>query len=309
MQGPVALFADPVFLGHDPGPGHPERADRLRAVARALDAPEFAGLDRRAAPAATRAELERVHTPAHVDRVLAAVPREGYARIDGDTVVSPGSRAAALAAAGAVRAAVDAVAGVAARRAFCAVRPPGHHAEPDRAMGFCLFDNAAIGAAHALAAHGVERVAIVDFDVHHGNGTQAAFANDPRALFASSHQSPLYPGTGAASETGIGNLVNMPLPAGTGGAGFRAAWERAALGRLAAFHPQLVVVSAGFDGHRRDPLAGLELEAGDFAWITRRLCEIADESCAGRVVSTLEGGYDLDALAASAAAHVAALAE
>lgn len=304
----LTLFSHPACAGHDTGPGHPESAERLRAVERALAAPRFAALDRRTAPRAARSQLERVHTPAAVERVLAAVPDEGYAHIDGDTVVSPGSGEAALRAAGAACAAVDAVLGGAARRAFCAVRPPGHHAEPDRAMGFCLFNNAAVGAAHALAAHGLQRVAVLDFDVHHGNGTQAAFAKEARVLFVSSHQSPLYPGTGAASETGVGNIVNMPLAAGTEGAGFRAAWD-GAFDRVESFHPELIVVSAGFDAHRRDPLAGLALVEEDFAWITRRIAGVADGSCAGRVVSTLEGGYDLNALAASAAAHVAALME
>ena len=308
MQGTMALFSHPACADHDTGPGHPERAERLRAVERALAAPRFAALDRREAPPATRAQLERIHAPAAVERTLAAIPREGYAHIDGDTVVSPGSREAALRAAGAACAAVDAVLDGEARRAFCAVRPPGHHAEPDRAMGFCLFNNAAIGAAHALAAHGLQRVAVLDFDVHHGNGTQAAFERDARALFVSSHQSPLYPGTGAASETGVGNIVNMPLAAGATGAVFRAAWE-GAFDRVDAFHPELIVVSAGFDAHRRDPLAGLALVEEDFAWISRRIAEAADSSCVGRVVSTLEGGYDLEALAASAAAHVAALME
>ncbi len=304
----LAIFDDPVFLNHDTGVGHPERADRLRAVAGALAAPEFLSLPRRSAPAALREQLERVHRPAMIDRVLAAVPAQGHAWIDGDTVVSPGSREAALCAAGAVCAAVDMVLTEAIPRAFCAVRPPGHHAEPDRAMGFCLFNNVAIGAAHALAVHGLPRVAIVDFDVHHGNGTQAAFAREPRVLFASSHQAPFYPGTGAASETGVGNLVNMPLRAGAGSSEFRAAWEGRFFNRLAAFHPSLILISAGFDAHRRDPLAGLELGEEDYAWITRRLREIADESCDGRMVSALEGGYDLDALAASVAAHVAELA-
>ncbi len=307
MQEPLTIFTDPAFLGHDTGAGHPESAERLRAIADALAAPRFGSLPRRPAPEAARAQLERVHTSAMIDGVLAAIPREGHARIDGDTVVSPGSRAAALRAAGAVCAAVDAVLGGETRRAFCAVRPPGHHAEPDRAMGFCLFNNIAVGAAHALAAHDLERVAILDFDVHHGNGTQAAFARRPQVLFASSHQSPLYPGTGAASETGIGNIVNMPLPPGAGGVAFRAVWERF-FARLAAFHPALILMSAGFDGHRRDPLANLELVEDDYGWIAERACEVADDSCAGRVVSVLEGGYDLPALAASAAAHVAALA-
>lgn len=308
MPTEVAIFTAPACLEHDTGPGHPERADRLRAVEEALSAPAFAACERRAAPSARRAWIERVHPPRAVDNVLAAIPERGYARIDGDTVVSPGSRAAALHAAGAVCAAVEAVFDGAARRAFCAVRPPGHHAEPERAMGFCLFNSVAIGAMHALAARGAGRVAIVDFDVHHGNGTQAAFAAEPRVLFGSSHQSPLYPGTGAASETGVGNIVNMPLAPGAGGAEFRAAWESAFFDRLAAFHPSLILVSAGFDAHRRDPLAALELVEDDYVWITRRLCAIADDSCEGRIVSALEGGYDLAALAASVDAHVSTLA-
>lgn len=308
MPTEAAIFAAPACLEHDTGPGHPERADRLRAVEEALAAPAFAACERRAAPPARRAWIERVHPPRAVENVFAAIPERGYARIDGDTVVSPGSRAAALHAAGAVCAAVEAVFDGAAKRAFCAVRPPGHHAEPERAMGFCLFNNVAIGAMHALAARGAGRVAIVDFDVHHGNGTQAAFESDPRVLFGSSHQSPLYPGTGAASETGVGNVVNMPLAPGAGGTEFRAAWEGAFFDRLAAFHPSLILVSAGFDAHRRDPLAALELVEDDYVWITRRLCAIADDSCGGRIVSALEGGYDLAALGASAAAHVSALA-
>ena len=251
----LALFSHPACAGHDTGPGHPESAERLRAVERALSAPRFAALDRRTAPRAARAQLGRVHKPAAMERVFAAIPGEGYAHIDGDTVVSPGSGEAALRAAGAACAAVDAVLDGAARRAFCAVRPPGHHAEPDRAMGFCLFNNAAIGAAHALAAHGLQRVAVLDFDVHHGNGTQAAFAEEARVLFVSSHQSPLYPGTGAASETGVGNIVNMPLAPGTDGAGFRAAWE-GAFDRVESFHPGLIVVSAGSDARpQRGPRA------------------------------------------------------
>jgi acetoin utilization deacetylase AcuC-like enzyme len=204
-------------------------------------------------------------------------------------------------------AAVDAGLDGSAGRAFCAVRPPGHHATADQAMGFCLFNNIAVAAAHALAEHGLERVAIADFDVHHGNGTQDIFAHEPRVLFASSHQSPLYPGSGSADETGLGNLLNAPLPPGTGSQAFRRTWEDVLLPRLDAFRPQLLLVSAGFDAHRADPLAQLQLETDDYAWLTARLLEIARAHASGRIVSTLEGGYDLDALAASAAAHVSAL--
>jgi acetoin utilization deacetylase AcuC-like enzyme len=235
---------------------------------------------------------------------MSAIPAEGHAALDPDTIVSPGSGEAALRAAGAVRAAVDAVMAGEAANAFCAVRPPGHHAEPERAMGFCLFNNVAIGAAHARRRHGYARVAVVDFDVHHGNGTQAAFAADSAFFYASTHQDHFYPGTGAADETGVGNIVNVPLPAGAGSAPFRAAYERTILPALATFRPEFLLISAGFDAHRRDPLAQLMLEEADYSWVTERLLDIAASHAGGRIVSTLEGGYDLTALAASAAAHV-----
>jgi acetoin utilization deacetylase AcuC-like enzyme len=303
----LRLYTHPACLQHDPGPGHPESPARLRAVLAALDRDRFAALDRVEAPRAGVAALERVHDRAHVARILACAPAEGTVRLDEDTLMSPASAEAALRAAGAVLAAVDAVLEERAGRAFCAVRPPGHHATADQAMGFCLFNNVAVGAAHALAAHGVGRVAIADFDVHHGNGTQDIFAREPRVLFVSSHQSPLYPGSGGADETGTGNLLNAPLPAGTASAAFRQAWEERLLPRLDAFRPELLLVSAGFDAHRADPLAELELATDDYAWLTLRLVEIARTHAGGRVVSTLEGGYDLAALGASAAAHVAAL--
>ncbi len=239
--------------------------------------------------------------------MLAAVPERGYAGIDADTILSPGSGEAALRAAGAAVAAVDAVVAGEARNAFCAVRPPGHHAEPGRAMGFCLFNNVAIGAARARAVHGLDRVAVIDFDVHHGNGTQASFERDPSLFYASTHQSPLYPGTGARSERGVGNIVNVPLPPMAGSAEFRRGVEASILPALDAFAPDLVMVSAGFDAHRRDPLAQLMLVEEDYAWVTQRLLECAARHARGRLVSTLEGGYDLGALGASAAAHVRAL--
>jgi acetoin utilization deacetylase AcuC-like enzyme len=247
-----------------------------------------------------------VHVAKYVAFVLKNVPTDGYVAIDGDTVMSPASGEAALRAAGALTAAVDAVIGGEAQTAFCAVRPPGHHAEPTRGMGFCFFNNVAIAARHARAA-GLQRVGIVDFDVHHGNGTQAAFWDDGSVFFASSHQYPLYPGTGAADERGVGNIVNLPLRPGSAGMQFRAGWEREILPALDSFKPELVLISAGFDAHTRDPLANLELTEDDFAWVTARLREIAAKHAGGRIVSTLEGGYDLQALAGSAAAHVTEL--
>ena len=303
----LRLYTHPACLQHDPGAGHPESPARLRAVLEGLDRDRFAALDRLEAPRASREALERVHEPAYVARILASAPAQGVVRLDEDTLMSPGSTEAALRAAGAVTTAVDAVLGGTAVRAFCAVRPPGHHATANQAMGFCLFNNVAVGAMHALAAHGLERVAIADFDVHHGNGTQDIFAGEPRVLFASSHQWPLYPGSGAAQETGVGNLCNAPLPPGTGPQGFRQAWSEQLLPRLDAFAPQLLLVSAGFDAHRADPLAALQLGAEDYAWLTGQLVDLALRHADGRIVSTLEGGYDLPALAASAAAHVEAL--
>jgi len=303
----LRLYTHPACLQHDPGPAHPESPARLRAVLAALDRDRFAALDRIEAPRASHEALTRVHAPAYVERILASAPATGTLRLDEDTLMSPHSAEAALRAAGALVAAIDAVMNDPASRAFCAVRPPGHHATADQAMGFCLFNNVAVGAAHALAAHGLARVAIADFDVHHGNGTQDIFAAEPRVLFLSSHQSPLYPGSGEAQETGVGNLVNAPLPAGTGSQAFRRVWEERLLPRLDAFAPQLLLISAGFDAHRADPLAQLQLDADDYAWLTTQLVDVARAHAGGRVVSTLEGGYDLDALAASVAAHVSAL--
>jgi len=301
------LFSHPACLEHDPGPHHPESAARLRAVLAALDDPEFAGLERREAPEAALDDLLRVHSRRHVERTLGAVPRFGHVGIDADTILSPASGTAALHAAGAVAAAVDAVVTKEADNAFCAVRPPGHHAEPERAMGFCLLNNAAIGALRAREVHGLARAAVIDFDVHHGNGTQAAFETDGSLFYASTHQSPLYPGTGAADETGVGNIVNVPLRPMSGSGPFRLAMTERILPALDAFRPNLVVVSAGFDGHRSDPLAQLLLDEQDYAWVTDKLLEIAARHAEGRLVATLEGGYDLTALGASVAAHVRAL--
>jgi acetoin utilization deacetylase AcuC-like enzyme len=304
----VLLYTHPSCLAHDPGKGHPESPSRLRAVLDALDDSRFTELVRREAPRATRAQLARVHAGSLIDAVFAAAPSSGHAQLDADTAMSPDSLEAALRAAGATCAAVDALIDGTDTRAFCAVRPPGHHATRDTAMGFCLFNNIAAGVAQALA-RGIERVVIMDFDVHHGNGTQDIFWNEPRVLYASTHQSPLYPGTGARAEIGAGNIVNVPLPPGAGSAEFRSAFTAAIAPALRDFHPQLVMISAGFDAHRLDPLASLEFEAGDFAWVTRELVGIAREHAKGRVVSTLEGGYSLTALRESTAAHVGALME
>lgn len=304
---PTALYTHAACLQHDTGPGHPERIQRLDAILRVLDDPLYGDLLRCEAPEASRAQLERVHTHAYVEEVFAAIPGMGRAEIDGDTVLSPGSGGAALRAAGAVTAAVGAVMQGKVKNAFCAVRPPGHHAERDLAMGFCIFNNVAVGAAEALDAYNLKRVAIIDFDVHHGNGTQHIFAQDPRVLYVSSHQMPLYPGTGARHEKGVGNICNAPLAPYAGSAEFRDAMEEIALPAIERFKPEFLLISAGFDAHRADPLAALELETEDYTWITEQLCALADNLCEGRVVSTLEGGYDLNALAESTAAHVTAL--
>ncbi|HEV2300108.1 MAG TPA: histone deacetylase family protein [Stellaceae bacterium] len=301
------LYSHPACLEHDPGSHHPEGPARLRAVLEALAEPEFARLERREAPQVSFEDLLRAHPRRHVERILGAVPRLGHVGIDADTVLSPGSGEAAMRAAGGVAAAVDAVVAGEADNAFCAVRPPGHHAEPGRSMGFCLFNNVVVGALRAREAHGLERVAVVDFDVHHGNGTQAAFAAADSLFYASTHQYPLYPGTGAANETGVGNIVNVPLRPMSGSSQFRLAVGERILPALDAFRPDLVLISAGFDAHQDDPLAELLLDEADYEWITERLVEIAYRHAAGRIVSTLEGGYDLRALGASAAAHVRVL--
>jgi acetoin utilization deacetylase AcuC-like enzyme len=308
MSMGVLLFTHLACLRHDPGLGHPECPDRLRAVLRALDAGEFTDLIRAEAPLATVEQLLRVHPPGYVEAILGIRPEgEEIVALDADTLMSAGSAEAALRAAGAAVAAVDAVCEGEVRRVFCATRPPGHHAEPNKPMGFCLFANAAVAARHAQAVHGLSRVAVVDFDVHHGNGTQACFEAEASLFYASSHQWPLYPGTGDSHETGVGNIHNALLPPGADGAAFRAAWRDQLLPALEAFVPELIVVSAGFDAHAADPLAQLRVREADFAWLTGELCAIADRYAQGRLVSLLEGGYDLDALALSTAAHVRAL--
>ena len=305
----LSLFTHAACLEHDTGPGHPERADRLRAVWHALEHPDFQAARWEEPPAAGRAQLELVHSAAYVDRILSIRPPAPHLQpLDADTLMSAGSAEAALRAAGAACAAVDAVMTDRADAAFAAVRPPGHHAESSRAMGFCLFGNAALAAMHARVRWGLRRVAVADFDVHHGNGTQAMLQDDPELFFASSHQQPCYPGTGNAGERGIAdNVLNLPLPPDSGSAAFRSGWREAILPALDRFAPELLVLSAGFDAHRDDPLAQLRLEADDFAWVTTALMQIADRHCGGRIVSILEGGYDLSALAESTAAHVRAL--
>ena len=303
----ATLFTHTDMLAHRPGQGHPESPERLRAV---LEALADAGLDRdrRQATEASVADLERLHPAAYVARLLDASPAQGFNQLDADTVLSPGSVRAARLAAGAAVDAVRAVARGELTRAFAAIRPPGHHAEPDRAMGFCLFSNVAV-AARVAQAEGMARVAVIDFDVHHGNGTQAAFEDDDSLFLGSIHQMPLYPGTGAESETGVGNIVNAPVPAHAAREAWRATFAGGLMPALQAFSPDLILISAGFDAHRRDPLAHQSLEAEDFAWATRAILEVARSCCSGKVVSSLEGGYDLEGLGRSATAHVQALGE
>ncbi|HWL06296.1 MAG TPA: histone deacetylase family protein [Xanthobacteraceae bacterium] len=302
------LISHPACLEHRPPEGHPERPDRLRALEQVFAEDEFSALVRREAPAASLETIALCHPMDYVTGLRDASPREGLVQIDGDTLMSPGSFEAALRAAGGAVHAVDEVMARRADNAFVATRPPGHHAETATPMGFCLFNNAAIAARHAQRVHGAERVALVDFDVHHGNGSQDIFWNDPSVMYASTHEMPLYPGTGALSERGEhGTIVNAPLRAGDAGTQFRQAFTHTILPRLREFRPDLIVISAGFDAHRRDPLAHLNLIEADFRWATQQIMEIADAAASGRVVSVLEGGYDLEGLAQSAAAHVEAL--
>jgi acetoin utilization deacetylase AcuC-like enzyme len=302
----TALISHDDCLDHVTPPGHPEQVARLDAVLGAL---QDMDLRRVSAPMAADDDILRAHPQAHVENIKASAPSEGWRSLDADTHMSVGTLAAAYRAAGGIVRAVDMVLAGEVGNAFAAVRPPGHHAERETAMGFCFFGSVAIAAKHALDHHGLKRVAIVDFDVHHGNGTQDLVEEDARILFCSTHQSPLYPGTGAAHETGVGNVLNVPLPDGTGSKAFRDVMERVVLPRVDGFAPDLILISAGFDAHKDDPLAGMMLETDDFAWVTRQICDLADLHCKGRVVSALEGGYDLAALGASAAAHVGVLEE
>jgi acetoin utilization deacetylase AcuC-like enzyme len=307
------LITHPAFLNHDTGEGHPERPDRMRAIDKVLSHDVFRGLVRE--EASLREDVEErilaAHPRAHLEKMreIATGPINGTRHIDGDTVVSPGSWEAALRAVGAGLDAVDAVMSGRVANAFCQVRPPGHHAEADRAMGFCLFSNAAIAALYARAKHGAERIAVVDFDVHHGNGTQDIFWADKDLFYGSTHEMPLFPGTGALQETGVGNVFNAPLRAGDGGERFREAYESRILPALHNFGPDIVVISAGFDAHRNDPLANLELVEADFMWATEKLADMAKRHGNARVVSMLEGGYDLTALARSVGVHVRTLME
>lgn len=307
------LYTHPASLAHDPGPGHPESPARMRAILTMLEREErkgaLVGVERREPPRATREQLARAHSARYIEAIIEAEPESGYRRLDPDTAMSPGSIEAALRAAGAPCAAVDALVAREARAAFCALRPPGHHAEPERAMGFCLFNNVAIGALQALETHRIARISIFDFDVHHGNGTQAIFAAEPRVQYLSTHQWPLYPGTGARDEVGVGNIVNRPLPAGTDSQAWRKVVESDILPAIDGFAPELIMVSAGFDAHRADPLAMLALVEDDYHWVTRELVALARRHAEGRVVSVLEGGYDLNALANSCLAHLNALRE
>jgi len=302
------LYTHTDCFGHDPGRMHPEHPARLKAVLTALEAGEFAALERHEAPLATEDRIELAHPRGYIDRIFAAIPAEGMASLDADTAVSAGSKEAALRAVGAVCDAVDAVVGGACDNAFCAVRPPGHHAERARAMGFCLFNNIAIGALHAREKHRLHRIAVVDFDVHHGNGTQDIFWDDPDLWFASTHQMPLYPGTGHPNERGVNNnIVNVPLAPMAGSVEFRRAFSDVVLPQLAKFQPDLILISAGFDAHEKDPLASLRFHEDDYDWATTEIIKVARSANGGKVVSVLEGGYELESMATSAAAHVRAL--
>lgn len=302
----TALMTHPACYDHVTPPGHPEQVARLDAVLGALEGLELLRLT---APFGAEDDILRAHPAAHIAALRAAAPVDGWRSLDADTHMSVGTLEAAFRGVGGIVRAVDAVMMGEAGNAFVAMRPPGHHAERETSMGFCFFGNIAIAAKYALEHHGLKRVAIVDFDVHHGNGTQDLVEDDDRILFCSTHQMPLYPGTGAAHETGVGNVLNVPLRDGDGGRVFRDVMERVVLPRVNAFAPEFLLISAGFDAHKDDPLAGLNLVEDDFAWITRKLCDLAATHCTGRVVSALEGGYDLPALGASARAHVDVLKE
>jgi acetoin utilization deacetylase AcuC-like enzyme len=304
------LVTHPAFLKHDTGPGHPERPERMRAIDKVLAHDVFRDLVREEAPLREDAQghIERAHSGAYFEKIRASVEHLDHSsHLDGDTVVSPGSWEAALRAVGAGLHAVDAVMEGRAANAFCQVRPPGHHAESNTAMGFCLFSNAAIAAQYARAKHGAERIAVVDFDVHHGNGTQEIFWSDSDLFYGSTHEMPLFPGTGALGETGVGNVWNAPLRAGDGGERFREAFESRILPALRNFGPDMLVISAGFDAHQADPLGNVRLVEADFLWATERIADVAKRHANGRIVSMLEGGYDLTALAKSVAVHVRTL--
>jgi len=303
----TSIYFHPVFLDHDTGSGHPESADRLRAILTELRKNEFKDLIWKEPTAATKSQISLVHLGSYIDKIFNSVPKTGTVLLDADTVISPKSLVSALHAVSAVCLAIDDVIAGNVSNAFCPVRPPGHHAEPDRSMGFCIFNNIAIGAFHAIHNHKLDRVAVVDFDVHHGNGTQVAFQGHKNLFFASTHQAPFYPGTGAKSETGGGNIFNEPLPSGSGTIELQNAMEGRILPALAEFSPELILISAGFDAHFEDPLASLRFTEEDYIWITKQLMAVAKKYSANRIVSSLEGGYNLSALSSSVAAHVRTL--
>ncbi len=293
-------------VAHNPGKMHPESSHRVRTVLDALNGTP--GIEKLPAPLATLEQIARAHDLEYWQGIIDAEPTAGQVALDEDTFLSPGSVNAALRGSGAICFALDQIYAGRARNAFCATRPPGHHAEGGKAMGFCLLNHVAIAARHAQAMHGAEKVAILDFDVHHGNGTQAIFEHDPSVLYISSHQDPLYPGSGHADETGCGNILNLPLAPESGSTEFRRIWTTLGLPALHAFAPNLILISAGFDAHEADPLAQLKLQCDDYRWITREICGYAERACGGRVVSILEGGYNLEALGGCARSHVEALA-
>ena len=302
------LLTHPACLDHVTPPGHPERSDRLRAINQVLAEERFNALVRSEAPEGNLQSVMLCHPEHYVTELRHIAPSSGMVYIDGDTSMSPGTWEAVMRGVGGAVAATDAVMSGAHNNAFVAVRPPGHHAEKATPMGFCFFDNAAIAARHAQRKYGIARAAVVDFDVHHGNGTQDIFWTDKTVMYCSTHQMPLFPGTGASSERGEhDNIVNAPLVSEDGGAQFRSAFENRILPHLRKFAPELIIISAGFDAHYRDPLASLNLKAEDFAWVTGKLLDVADQTAGGRIVSVLEGGYDLQGLAESVAAHVTAL--
>ncbi len=302
------LLTHSAFLDHATPEGHPERADRLRAVDRALSAERFDALQRDETPLGALEDVALCHSDHYIGELRHVAPTSGLVYLDGDTSMSPGTWEAALRGVGGAVAATDAVMTGRAHNAFVASRPPGHHAETAKPMGFCFFDNAAIAARYAQRRYGITRAAVVDFDVHHGNGTQDIFWDDKTVMYCSTHQMPLFPGTGASGERGeFDTIVNAPLASEDGGAKFRAAFDNLILPQLRKFAPELIIISAGFDAHYRDPLASLNLEAGDFTWVTKKLMDVADATAGGRIVSVLEGGYDLQGLTESVAAHVTTL--
>ena len=304
----TSLITHTICIDHDPSESHPESPERLRRIMERLKKPEFEKLHFQEAPKANIAQISTVHPTKQINRIFSKIPKTGYAKIDRDTITSPRSGEAALRAAGAVIAAVDVVMSGVSRNAFCATRPPGHHAEANQSMGFCLFNNVAIGAFHARNTYKLDRIAVMDFDVHHGNGTQKTFWNESNMLYASTHQSPLYPGTGTFSERGAtNNIINVPLPPGSGSNEFRGAMSDKILPEIHNFKPNFILISAGFDAHTQDPLAQLNLNTNDYVWATNKLCDVADKFCEGRLVSTLEGGYDLNALEECVAKHVQTL--